>query len=188
MGLLIKLFWVFFKTGVLSFGGGLAVLPIIQKEVVDHFGWLSEQEFINLFAIANVIPGPIATKMSLLIGLEVGGGLGALVATLGLLLPSTILIVIVFHFFKRYHDIPFVQGMQKAVIPVIIVLILGVVLSMVRSSFFGEIAIVPISNIIIVGLFIVSIVVILLNEFTSIKIHPAYLILFALLIGGIFLR
>ena len=101
MDLLWKLFFSFFKTGIFGFGGGQATIPLIQEEVVEKFGWLTEEQFIDYLAMGNTLPGPIATKMSVIIGFDLAGYPGALIALIGMILPSTVAILVLFSFFNN---------------------------------------------------------------------------------------
>jgi chromate transporter len=89
------IFWVFFKIGVFTFGGGLAMLPLIQKEVVDKRQWISEPEILDIFAISQSVPGVIAINSAIFIGKRVMGLRGAVVATLGVVLPAFISIILI---------------------------------------------------------------------------------------------
>ncbi|MCK4235643.1 MAG: chromate transporter, partial [Candidatus Krumholzibacteria bacterium] len=73
MNIYWSIFFSFLRVGLFGFGGGPALIPLIEKEVVDHYGWLTAEEFIDVLAMANALPGPIATKMALCIGLRMGG-------------------------------------------------------------------------------------------------------------------
>lgn len=189
MELLWKLFYAFLKTGVFGFGGGQATIPLIQEEVVDKHAWLTEEQFIDYLAMGNTLPGPIATKMSVIIGFDLAGYWGAAVALLGMILPSTIAIVVLFSLFQEYKDTPFVKGMQAAAKPVVVMLIAGVAFSMARSSVFTGIDMNTSKTWIIFGLFVFSGVIVLLNELNpNFNLHPAFVIVGALLIGGFFIR
>lgn len=89
------IFWVFFKIGAFTFGGGLAMLPLIQKEVVDKRQWISEPEILDIFAISQSVPGVIAINSAIFIGKRVMGLRGAVVATLGVVLPAFISIILI---------------------------------------------------------------------------------------------
>lgn len=189
MELLWKLFYAFLKTGVFGFGGGQATVPLIQEEVVENYKWLTEEQFIDYLAMGNTLPGPIATKMSVLIGYDLAGFAGAIVALMGMILPSSIAIIVLFALFQEYKDAPFVKGMQVAAKPVVVVLIAGVAFSMARGSVFVNLDATTMRTWIILGLFVVSAAIVLLNELVpGFDIHPAFVIVGALLIGGFFLR
>lgn len=90
-----NIFWIFFKIGAFTFGGGLAMLPLIQKEVVDKYQWVSETEILDIFAISQSVPGVIAINSAIFIGKRVMGLKGAIAATLGVVLPAFISIILV---------------------------------------------------------------------------------------------
>ena len=92
MPLLLDLFLTFFKIGIVSFGGGYAMIPLLTDEVLAH-GWMQNEQILNFIAVAESTPGPIAINMSTFVGASQGGLLGAMLATLGVVLPSFIIIV-----------------------------------------------------------------------------------------------
>jgi chromate transporter len=184
----LELFWAFIKPGVFGFGGGQATIPLIREEVVENYGWLTEEQFADYLTMGNTLPGPIATKMSIIIGYDLHGYLGAFIAFMGMILPSTIAILVLFNVFLEYKDTAFVQGMQAAAKPVVVVLIAGVALTMARSSFLKDINFGSTNTWIVFGLFVVALVLTLLNEFDVLDIHPALMIVVALLIGGFFIK
>lgn len=107
--LYLKLFLIFAKIGLFSFGGGLAMLPLIQEEVVENQNWLSEHEFIDLVAVAQSTPGPIAVNAATFIGQKTGGFLGGVVATVGVVTPSIIIMFIIASFFFIFSHNKFVK-------------------------------------------------------------------------------
>lgn len=90
-----KMFLVFFRIGAFTIGGGYAMLPLIEKEVVDNNNWVSEEEIVDVFAISQSVPGVIAINSSIFIGYKVSGYIGAIVAALGVILPSFFIILII---------------------------------------------------------------------------------------------
>ncbi len=105
MGKLLKLFWAFFKIGAFTIGGGYAMLPLIQREVVDENNWLTTEEFIDILAIAEVTPGPVAVNTSTYVGYKVAGIKGAMFCTLGTILPSFTIILLFVNFFWGFGKI-----------------------------------------------------------------------------------
>jgi len=184
----LELFWAFVKPGIFGFGGGQATIPLIREEVVENYGYLTEEQFADYLTMGNTLPGPIATKMSIIIGYDLYGYLGAFIAFMGMILPSTIAILVLFNVFLEYKDTAFVQGMQVAAKPVVVVLIAGVALSMARSSFLKDVNFGSTNTWIILGLFTGAFVITLLNEFNILDVHPALMIVFALLVGGFFIK
>lgn len=103
--MLLSLYLTFFKIGLFSFGGGYAALPIIQQEVVTFNSWLSLSEFNDLITISQMTPGPIAINSATFVGTRMAGLMGGLVATLGCLTPSAIIVGILAYFYKKYKDL-----------------------------------------------------------------------------------
>jgi len=137
MGIYWSLAYSFFKTGLFAYGGGPAIIPLVQKEAVQNYHWLEQQEFTDVLAMANSLPGPIATKMAICVGLRVGGPLGAAVALTSHLLPSSILIVILTTLYYRYRELPSIQGLTRGVRPVVVAILLVVVAQIAPSSVRG---------------------------------------------------
>ena len=101
---LLKLFYIFFKIGLFSFGGGYAMLPLISQEVITKNHWLDVKEFTDLVAISQATPGPIAINGATYVGYKVGGVAGSISATLGVILPSIIIMIIITKFFIRLRN------------------------------------------------------------------------------------
>lgn len=99
---LLHLLWSFFQIGLFSIGGGYAAMPLIQSQVVDQYGWLTMQEFTDLITIAEMTPGPIAVNSATFVGIRIAGFPGALIATLGCILPSLIVVTILAHVYYKY--------------------------------------------------------------------------------------
>ena len=114
----LKLLLEFFKIGLFAVGGGLATIPFLQ-ELIDKYGWVTPQELVNMIAISESTPGPIGINMATYVGFETAGILGSIVATVGLVTPSVIIIVIIAHYFMRFAEQPIVQagfyGLRPAV-------------------------------------------------------------------------
>ncbi len=130
----LELFLVFFKIGAFTFGGGYAMLPLIQAEVT-RLGWITEEAIINFIAVSESTPGPFAINMSTYVGMEKGGILGAFCATLGVVLPSFIIILIVAHFFEKFKNSKTVKGLMSGLKPAVIGLILSAVISIGKTVF-----------------------------------------------------
>jgi chromate transporter len=119
----LQLFLTFTKIGILGYGGGPAMIPLIQEEVVDGRGWMTDEEFMDTLAMGNTLPGPIATKMTLFIGYQVAGLAGGLWALFSMLWPSLTLMMVLGLFFLRFKDMPYAKAMLKAVRPVVVALL-----------------------------------------------------------------
>ena len=125
---IFQLFITFFKTGLLTFGGGYAMIPILQKEVSEKRKWIDEREIIDILAISESTPGPIAVNTATYVGYEVAGFWGSFFATLGLVLPSFGIIFLISFFYKDFMSWTIVQAAFKGLrIGVIILLIKAVI-------------------------------------------------------------
>ncbi|WP_256760981.1 chromate transporter [Cohnella sp. WQ 127256] len=121
--MLSNLFFVFLKIGFISFGGGYAVIPMIEREM-NHRGWIDAQEFQQIVSLAGMSPGPIATNSATLIGFDLAGFPGAIVATIGMVLPSLILVILIVAFCMRYHRSKQVKASFYGLRPIVTGLIL----------------------------------------------------------------
>jgi chromate transporter len=119
----LNLFLSFAKIGLVGYGGGPAMIPLIQEEVVEGQNWMTDEEFVDTLAMGNTLPGPIATKMTFFIGYKVGSWSGAVVALFSLLLPSLVLMMVLGIAFLRFKDMPFAKAMLTAVRPVVVALL-----------------------------------------------------------------
>ncbi|MEH7438602.1 chromate transporter [Neobacillus drentensis] len=109
----------FARTGVTGYGGGPSTIPLIEFEAVKKYKWMTEEEFVEILALANTMPGPIATKMAAYIGYKVKGSIGAIVAILTHILPSIIGMIALLGVLYSYKESPIVSGMVQGVTPVI---------------------------------------------------------------------
>lgn len=171
-----QIFLAFFIPGILGYGGGPASIPLVENEVVDHYGWLTTNEFSEMLAMGNALPGPIATKMAGYIGYEQGGILGAIVGVFATVAPSLILMITLLGLLMKYKESPRVKRMTTYIRPVIAVL-LGI---MTYDFFFSAYEGVGIWQTLFIGL---------LSFFLMerLKVHPAYVIAGALVYGGLVL-
>ncbi len=133
----LVLFLTFFKIGAFTFGGGYAMLPLIQEEVLKK-AWLSEQEIIDFIAVSESTPGPFAVNMATFIGTQMGGVLGAVCATLGVVLPSFIIILIVAKCFEKFKTNKIVRGCMSGLKPATVGLIGAAVVSVGKTVFFSS--------------------------------------------------
>ncbi|MFC0271968.1 chromate transporter [Metabacillus herbersteinensis] len=125
-----QLFLAFFRVGMLGYGGGPSSIPLVHKEVVNKYKWMNDDEFADVLALANTLPGPIATKMSGYIGYRVAGVVGMINATLATIVPTILLMIILLTSIASIKDLAWVQGMTKAVVPVV-----GVMLAVLTWDF-----------------------------------------------------
>lgn len=129
-----NLFWTFFKIGAFTFGGGLAMLRIAQEQVLA-WGWLKESEIIDFVALSESTPGPFAINMATYVGASQGKILGAACATLGVVLPSFIIILIVAHFYRQFKNSHTIKGLMTGLKPTAIGLIASAIISMATTVF-----------------------------------------------------
>ncbi len=125
--MLFKMFITFFKIGAFTFGGGYAMLPIMQKEVVEKNKWINTEEFMDIIAVAEVTPGPVAVNTSSYVGFKRAGFKGAVVCTLGTVLPSFLIILFIAMFFGHYRNNPIIEKMFMGIRPAVVALILSAV-------------------------------------------------------------
>jgi len=130
----LELFWTFFLIGAFTFGGGYAMLPLIQIEVVNK-GWLANEAVVNFVAVSESTPGPFAINMATYVGSEMGGVLGAACATLGVVLPSFIIILVVAKCYDRFKKSKLVKGAMSRLKPAVIGMIGTAVLSIGKTVF-----------------------------------------------------
>ncbi|HHW17775.1 MAG TPA: chromate transporter [Firmicutes bacterium] len=127
----------FMKIGAFSFGGGYAMIPLITREVVTNRGWLDLTEFIDVLAISQGTPGPIAINSATYVGYKVAGVFGSVMATAGVVLPSFVIMLVLGLLFLKYREVPFVKDMLSGIRPVVVALILSAALSVLSSSVTG---------------------------------------------------
>ena len=130
----IELFGSFFKIGAFTIGGGYAMIPLIQDEVVGKKKWLGEEEFIDMIAIAQSAPGVIAINTSIFVGYRLAGFMGAVVASLGSALPSFLIILVIASCFTRFKDNSYVERAFMGIRPAVVALIVAPVWKMGKSA------------------------------------------------------
>lgn len=133
--ILLELFWTFFKIGAFTFGGGYAMLPLIQSEVAAK-QWLPEQLMVDFVAVSESTPGPFAINMATFVGTKMAGLPGAFAATLGVVLPSFVIILLVAKGFQRFRDSRIVRGCMSGLKPAVVGMIATAVLSVGKTVFF----------------------------------------------------
>ena len=135
--LLYLLFWEFAKIGLVCVGGGYASMPLIQAAVVDGRHWLTLSEFIDIFTISQMTPGPIGINAATFAGMKVAGLPGSIAATLGFVVPSFVLCLIIARLFARYGTIGVIRGALNGLRPAVVALICAAGLSFIALSIFG---------------------------------------------------
>ena len=132
--LYLKLFISFFKIGAFTFGGGWAMIPLIEREVVDKQNWIKREDFVDALAIAQSLPGVLAVNVSILIGNKLRGLKGCLMATLGTILPSFLIILAIAIWFVQTYDNPVVERIFKGIRPAVVALIVSPVFSTAKTA------------------------------------------------------
>ena len=133
----LTLFLEFFKMGALTFGGGYAMIPFIEETVLRH-GWMTTSELVDFIAVSESTPGAFAVNISTYIGSEVGGLSGSLVATLGLVLPPFLIIILIAKVYEKIRENRLVQGAMMGLKATVVGLIAATVLSVGQEIFFSE--------------------------------------------------
>jgi len=143
--MVLRLFWTFFKIGLFTFGGGYAMIPFIHQYAVEKYKWITDEEFLNIIAIAESTPGPIAINSATYIGHKVSGLKGSAMATLGVSLPSIIIIVLISAFFMQFKSNIYVEYAFKGIRVGVSILVLNAAIRMnkkLEKNFFTYIMIV----------------------------------------------
>ena len=166
---LLELFWAFCRIGGLTFGGGYAMLPMLQAEVVDKYKWATEEELLDYYAVGQSTPGIIAVNTATFIGYKNKGIIGALFATAGVVFPSLVIIMIIAGLIKNFSDIQVVQHAFSGVRIVVCVLILNAVIKLWKNSVKGKLGII---------IFILSFV-----EAALLRISPIYIVIISSIVG-----
>jgi chromate transporter len=133
----LKLFWSFFQIGLFSFGGGYAAMPLIQNQVVDINNWLSMSEFADVITISQMTPGPIGINSATFVGIRVGGIGGAIVATIGCILPSCMIVLSLAYVYYKYRGLTAVQGVLNGLRPAVIAMIASAGLALIILAFWS---------------------------------------------------
>lgn len=162
--LLLEIFTVFFKIGSFTFGGGYAMIPLIEKEVVENKKWVTAEEVVDVFAVAQSMPGAIAINSSTFIGYKIAGKKGSIVATLGVILPSFLIITLIAIFFSKFQDAPVVKAVFSGIRPAIVGLISMAAIKVSKASIIDNIGILlSVLSIILVIFFDVQAIFIILG-------------------------
>jgi len=160
-----EIFLSFFRAGMLGYGGGPASIPLVHTEVVKRNNWMSDDEFSDILALGNSLPGPIITKMAGYIGYRLGGVIGLFNAIFATVLPTVLIMITLIGFLSRYQDSPIIKGMTQAVTPVV-----GVMLFSLAYSFIAK------SRSDLGWIITISIGIVSLISYQFMNIHPAFVI------------
>lgn len=131
---LLELFWAFARVGALTFGGGYAMLPIIQREVAEKKGWATEEELMDYYAIGQCTPGVIAVNTATFVGQKIAGTVGGIVATLGVIFPSMVIITLIAALVNNFADLAAVKNAFAGVRVCVCVLILNAVVKLWKKA------------------------------------------------------
>lgn len=167
-----KLFLEFFKIGLFTFGGGLSMIPLIQKTVVEKNKWITDEEMVDMIAISESTPGPIAVNCATFIGYKVGKIWGGILATLGVVLPSFIIICIISIFYDKFIQVEVIKWAFLGIKAGVAALILNAGIKIFKKSE---------HNLFSIAIMLLAIEIAL---FTS--IHTVFVIIFGLVVGVIF--
>ncbi|AIQ45652.1 transporter [Paenibacillus sp. FSL R7-0273] len=129
----LELIYGFFMANLLGYGGGPSSIPLMYEEIVPHFGWLTDEQFSNMLALGNALPGPIATKIAAFVGYDVFGWFGVVLALTATVLPSAAALIILLRIMQKYKQSPVVKGMTLLVQPVIAVMMTVLTIKMAQS-------------------------------------------------------
>ena len=178
--ILLTLFYIFFKIGAFTFGGGYAMIPLIQAEVTKN-GLANSKDIVDFIAISESTPGPIAINMATYIGSESAGFWGSFFATLGVVLPSFIIILLVAKIFEKFKKSSVIKGLMSGLKPSVIGLIGSAVISVGITVFFPDRISLDVFR---APAFYVSLFILALSLVLSFKkVHPILLILLSAVIG-----
>lgn len=175
----INLFCNFFKIGILGFGGGYAILPLIESIIVKSNGWITSNEFIDLVTISQITPGPILINSATFIGGKEGGVIGAVFATMGSVIPSLIIIIFLSTLYYKFKSLEVVQIMLKIIKPAVVGLIAAASVGIVINVIFKN-SIIDIYSIDIIGL-VLSVLSFILIRYS--KVNPIIVILLSGIVG-----
>ena len=182
--ILFELFFTFFKIGALTFGGGYAMIPFVREQTLAH-GWLTEDELLNMIAVSESTPGPIAVNMATFVGSSQAGILGSALATLGVVLPSFIIILIISALLKNFLKYNGVKAFLAGVRPCVVALILSTAVTMAFSTLLGFTTLTEGFVIDIRGIIILAILIAIALVFKKIKKKKPSPILMILISAGL---
>lgn len=183
----LTLFFEFFKTGLFAVGGGLATIPFLSK-MGQTYGWFSQAELSNMFAISESTPGPIGINMATYVGFKVGGVFGSLCATIGEVAPAVIIIIIIARILKQFKENKYVKYGFEGIRPVTFGLIVSALVSIFTSSviyldaYRSSGLLSDLINLKVIGIFVL---VLILNK--KFKVHPIVFVALSAILGMLFL-
>ena len=134
----LELFWSFLQIGLFSIGGGYAALPLIQEQVVDLHPWLNMTQFADIMTIAEMTPGPIAVNSATFVGIQIAGLPGAIIATIGCIFPSCVIVLTLAYIYYRFRGLSMVQGILAGLRPAVVSMIASAGISMFIMALYGQ--------------------------------------------------
>ena len=149
---LFELFLAFARVGVMTFGGGYAMIPILEREIIDRHGWATEEELMDYYAVGQCTPGVIAVNTATFIGYKVAGSVGGVVATLGVIFPSLVIITLIAGILTSFADVPAVKSAFAGIRVCVCVLIFNAVLKLWKKAVVDKAALV-----LFLGVFLLSV-------------------------------
>lgn len=167
--IILQLFLTFALIGAFSFGGGYAMLPLIQREVVENHHWFTLQEFSDILAISEMTPGPIAINSATFVGYKIAGIFGSIAATIGVVLPSFIIILVIAKIVIKNKDNPYFQGAFSGLRPIVVAMITSAAIMLAQDIIFEP------------KTLVLTLIALAITLFT--KMHPILLILIFGLLG-----
>lgn len=176
--MLWQLFWTFLEIGAVSFGGGYGMISLIREKVLLH-GWLEETQFLSFIAVSESTPGPLAINMATFIGASQAGAVGAFCATLGVVLPSFLIILLVARFYAAFRSSAIVSGAMGGLRPAVIGMIGAAVVSVGQTVFLPEGLAAVTAYPLVCSLAIFALMAVLTHK----KLHPIVIILLSALLG-----
>lgn len=171
---ILEMFISFFKIGAFTFGGGYAMIPLIEEEVVKNKKWIEKEEFIDILVVSQSLPGALAVNCSIFLGYKIGGVIGGIMALLAVVLPSFLIIIIIAAFFMQFRNNYYVNAAFKGITAAVPMLVLVGAISLSKGLPKNTRTVITI--------------IIALIALTFFNIHPVIVILLAAIYGAIFLR
>ena len=181
--ILLKLFFAFIQVGLFSVGGGYAAIPLIQEQIVDIYGMMTLEEFSDLITVAEMTPGPISINSATFVGMRVAGIPGVIICSVGCIIPSFCICLILAHFYYKYRSVKGVQVVLSAMRPAVVALIASAGASILMLALFqAEIQNLVVENFRIVEFVIFAVALFLLRKF---KMNAITIILGSGVVGTI---
>lgn len=172
---LFDIFMAFFKSSILSYGGGPASIPLMRSEVVETYKWFDNQQFADALALGNTLPGPIAPKMASYVGYSVAGIPGAIVGVIAAVVPTAVAIIILAKVLLAFKDTPRMKGILKIAKPIVVVLLLQAAIELMTKKNYPNVQMLIVS--------VVSFALVIL-----LKVNPAIVMIGGLAVGAVFFQ